>query len=724
MKHTVKISGMHCTSCALGIEKSVKNLGPNFSAKVNFASETALIEAPDMEGINKIISLIKQSGYEVIMPKEHGGHEHSGDVNKMRNELILTLIFSLPLGVFSMGPMLGLKLPSILTNPILHLILATIIIVINKGFYIRGYNSVVKAKSASMDTLVALGTGSAYIYSLISIMLGSTMELYFETAGLLILFISLGEYLEAVAKKRAGDAIKKLLELSPKTALVLRNNKEEIVKIEDLIKGDIIIVKPGQKIPVDGIIVKGFSSVDESMITGESMPVDKTVGSEVIGGTINKNGTFNFKAVKIGSETMLNQIIKMVGEAQASKAPIQRLADKISSIFVPAVIVIALLSATIWLILGQTIYFSLRIFITILVISCPCALGLATPTAIMVGTGKGAKNGILIKDASSLEKIGKTKIVVFDKTGTLTKNRIVVNSIINFNKSIISEVLIIASSLEKNSEHPLAQAIMNKAKEEKLKTLTVSNFKNFEGNGIIGNIKGKEALVGNVGLMKKQGIKTELIEKQLKELQSLGDTVIIVAYNKIIIGLISLSDEIKDDALSAVTELKKMNYEVYMITGDNHKSAKTIAEKLGIDNVLAEVLPSEKADKIKQLQKKGNVVMVGDGVNDAVALTQADIGIAIGSGTDVAIEAGQIVLVKSKVEDVVKALKLSNMTLGKIKQNLFWAFFYNTVGIPIAAGILYPSFGILLNPVIAALAMSLSSVSVVTNSLLINAKKL
>ncbi|MDD5054333.1 MAG: heavy metal translocating P-type ATPase [Candidatus Nanoarchaeia archaeon] len=721
MKHSVKISGMHCTSCALGIEKSVKNLGKDFNAKVNFASETALIEAPDMKGIEKIISIIRQSGYKAIISDEHHeGHEHSGNVEAMKKELIFTAIVSIPL-LLSMLPLIGIMIPSFLMNHYLHFIVASIIVIINKGFYIRGYSAVFKAKSASMDTLVALGTGAAYIYSLISIIFGQTSELYFEITGLLLLFISLGEYLEAVAKKKSGDAIKKLIKLSPKEAIVIRNNKEIIVKISELEKGDLIIVKPGQKIPVDGVIIKGISSVDESMVTGESMPVEKIIGSQVIGGTINKSGSFTFKALKVGKDTLLQQIIKLVNEAQLSKAPIQRLADKISSIFVPAVIVIALISSIAWLILGQELSFALKIFVTILVIACPCALGLATPTAILVGTGKGAENGILIKDASSFEKIKKAKIIVFDKTGTLTKNEIKVDSIINYGRISLNEVLAIAASLEKNSEHPLAKAIMEKAKKEKIKIKEAHNFANIEGYGVSGKIMGKQALVGKLGLIKKKGINAELSEKDVKELESKGQTVILVAYGNKLIGLMGLSDEIKEDAEEAVSELKKMNYSVYMITGDNARSAKAAADKIGLTNVLAEVLPKEKADKIKELQKKGGVIMVGDGVNDAVALTQADIGIAIGSGTDVAIEAGQIVLVKDKVMDVVKALRLSNLTLNKIRQNLFWAFFYNTLGIPIAAGILYP---LLLNPVIAALAMSLSSVSVVTNSLLINLKKI
>ncbi|MDD4353074.1 MAG: heavy metal translocating P-type ATPase [Candidatus Nanoarchaeia archaeon] len=724
MKHTLKISGMHCTSCALGIEKSAANLGKGFSAKVNFASETALIEAPDMEGIEKIINIINQSGYKTeIIDGHSGAHEHSGNLDSMKKELIITLALSAPL-LLSMLPMIGIQIPGFLMNHYLHLILTTIIVIINKGFYVRGYNSVVKAKTASMDTLVALGTGAAYFFSIINIIIGQLNELYFETAGLLLLFISIGEYLEALAKRKAGNAIKKLMELSPKEALIIKNKIEIKVNIKDLVKGDIIIVKPGQKIPVDGIVTKGVSSVDESMITGESMPVDKTIGSEVIGGTINAAGTFYFKALKLGNETLLNQIIKMVGEAQASKAPIQKLADKISSIFVPAVIIIAVISAIIWLIAGESIYFSLKIFITILVISCPCALGLATPTAIMVGTGKGAEHGILIKDASALEKIRDAKIIVFDKTGTLTKNKIKVNEIKYYNGGLISEILVIAASLENKSEHPIAKAILRKADEEKILIKEVDDFKNFEGRGIRGKIKEKECMIGNASLMKLHNINTKILEKDLKIMQMKGDTAIIIACNKKAIGLIGLSDEIKDDAESAIKALKKKNYEIYMITGDNLKSAKSVADKIGIANVLAEILPKEKANIIKELQKLGGVIMVGDGVNDAVALTQADIGIAIGSGTDVAMEAGQIVLVKSKVGDVVKALKLSNFTLEKIKQNLFWAFIYNILGIPLAAGVLYPFFGILITPIRAALAMSLSSVSVVVNSLLTNYKKL
>ncbi|VVB76164.1 putative copper-exporting P-type ATPase A [Candidatus Tiddalikarchaeum anstoanum] len=722
MKINVKISGMHCASCALNIEKSINKLGSGIKINVNFAGDNAIIEYNNEADLKKAYEIITSLGYHVMqeMSNEDHMHMHEDNIQKMQQSLIYTGILAIPLAVITMGPMLGLKLPDFLTNSYLQLILATFIVAFNRNFYINGFNSVVKAKSASMETLVALGTGAAYIYSVLNIFLKLSEESYFETAGLLLFFIALGEYFEAVAKRRSGDAIKKLLELQPSKAVVIRNGKEITIKIGEIKKGELIIIKPGQKLPVDGVIIDGYSSIDESMITGESLPIDKKKGDSVIGGTINKSGTFTFKAVKIGSETLLNQIVRMVGEAQASKAPIQRMADKISSIFVPSVLIAGLFSAIIWLVLGQSLYFATKIFITVLVISCPCALGLATPTAIMVGTGKGAENGILIKDAESLEKINKAKIIVFDKTGTLTKGEPIVNKVYSYAGFSEGDILRIAGSLEHNSEHPIAKAIIKKCKEEKIELFTVTHFENVPGMGIIALYKTQKLTLGNAALMQINNADTSIIDNDAMTAEHKGETIIYVAVDKKIAGLISVSDEIKSESKEAISVLKRAGYTIYMITGDNERSAKAVANNLGINHVLAHVLPDKKGEAIKRLQKEGStVIMVGDGVNDAVALTQSDIGIALGSGTDVAIEAGNIVLVKSSVFDVVRALHLGEITFNKIRQNLFWAFFYNILCIPLAGGILYPSFGILLNPVIAGIAMSLSSVTVVTNSLLI-----
>ena len=584
-------------------------------------------------------------------------------------------------------------------------------------FY-KGTWTALKNKSANMDTLVSLGTSAAYFFSVYVVLSGNGHQ-YFEASAILITLVIFGKYLEAKAKGKTSEAIKKLMHLSPKKATVIRNGKEIVVKISEIELNDIILVKPGGKIPVDGIIVEGYSSVNESMITGESIPVDKNVNDNVIGGTINKQGAFKFKATKIGKNTILSGIIKLIEDAQGRKAPIQRFADNVSAYFVPVVILISILTFSSWYYLFDAeLSFALVTAVAVLVIACPCALGLATPTAIMVGTGKGAKNGILIKGGDSLETAHKLKYLIFDKTGTITKGVPEVTDIIPLGNE---DILKIAASIEKNSEHPLGEAIVEKAKTDKIVLSNISNFESIPGHGISSNIGKKKYYFGNLKLMKDLKIK---VESDASDLEKEGKTVMYLAENKKLIGLIAVADTIKETSASAVKSLEKLGIRVYMITGDNKNTANAIAKIAGIKNVFAGVLPEDKAKYVRKLQRHGTVAMVGDGVNDAPALAQADIGIAMGSGTDVAMETGNIVLMKNDLMDISKAIKLSKVTMTKIRQNMFWALFYNSLGIPIAAGVLYPFTGWLLNPMLAGGAMAMSSVSVVMNSLLLKKKKI
>jgi Cu+-exporting ATPase len=597
-----------------------------------------------------------------------------------------------------------------------------------------------KNKSANMDSLIAMGTTSAYIFSVYTMFFKPELGQYFETSAILITFVILGRYLEAVAKGKTSEAIKKLMQLSPKTATVLRmvggKKKELQISVDEVLVGDLVIVKPGEKVPVDGALIEGSSSIDESMITGESIPVEKKKGDAVIGGTINKHGSFTFKATKVGENTTLASIIRLIDDAQGKKAPIQRFADTIANYFVPTVIIIALITFAVWYFaFGKNFSFAMITSVAVLVIACPCALGLATPTAIIVGTGKGAKNGILIKGADSLEIAHKVNYVIFDKTGTITNGKPEVTDILSLDKSKNFDentLLKIAASIEKSSEHPLADAIVNNAKEKHIKLATITSFKAVPGHGITAKISGKTYYLGNQRLMVKNKIKITNPDR-IKDLEDQGKTVMILSDNKKVLGLIAVADTIKETSKIAVKQLQDMHIGVYLITGDNSRTAKAIAKEAGInsENVFSEVLPDEKADYVKKLQnikdKKGNpskVVMVGDGINDAPALAQADIGIAMGSGTDVAMETGNIVLMRNDLLDVPKAIKLSRQTMAKIKQNMFWALFYNILGIPIAAGVLYPFTGWLLSPIIAGGAMAMSSVSVVTNSLLLKNKRL
>ena len=593
-------------------------------------------------------------------------------------------------------------------------------------FYSKGLFALIRTKAATMDTLVAIGTGTAYLYSvIISIFIwgGDTSygmdNLYYEVAALLIAFILLGKYLEAIAKGKTSEAIRKLMGMQAKTAIVLRGTKEVEVPIEQVQVNDILIVKPGQKIPVDGLVLTGYSAVDESMITGESIPVEKKIGDKIVGATINKTGTFTFRATKVGAETALAQIIKLVEEAQGSKAPIQKLADTVSAYFVPAVVVIALLAFSIWIMVGAEFSFALTTFVAVLIIACPCAMGLATPTAIMVGTGKGAEQGILIKSAEALQNAEKIDVVIFDKTGTITKGKPEVTNILPQKGFTEKAVLQYAAIAEKRSEHPLGEAIVKKAKEEKLSLPDPVKFKALMGRGLEASYNQKTILLGNRKLMTEKKIRCASLEKELQRLENEGKTAMILAINNKIAGIIAVADTMKEHSAEAVQRLQRLGKDVIMITGDNERTAQAIARQVGIKHVMAEVLPEQKAEKVKEPQRrKKRVAAVGDGINDAPMLAQADIGIAIGSGTDVAIESADIVLIKEDLRDVVNAMELSKYTMHKIRQNLFWAFAYNSAGIPLAAGILYPFTGWLLSPIIAGAAMAFSSVSVLSNSLL------
>ncbi len=631
--------------------------------------------------------------------------------------------------------MIGLPQPEVplWASIIIQLVITTVIMILNSHIYVSGLKKLLQ-RNPNMDSLIETGTLAAYFYSLaVSIVVWIRPEavkdphLYFESAAFILVFISLGKYLEALTKGKTSEAIKKLVGLQPKKATVMRGGKEVKISISEMKIGDIVVIKPGEKIPVDGKVIAGYSAIDESMITGESIPIEKKKGDEVIGGTINKTGRLKFEATRIGKDTMLAQIIKVVEEAVASKAPIQLLVDKVSFYFVPTVMVIAIVAFGGWLLAGQTFVFALTVFVSVLIIACPCALGLATPTAVMMGTGLAAQNGILIKSNKALEGAQKVNVVIFDKTGTLTRGEPVVTDVIEApnSKFRTTAILQIAGSLEKYSEHPLAQAVVQKAKEERVKLTSVQNFKAIPGKGVKAVFDKQKILLGTRRLMKDNKITVRRSTNQkLEKLEKQGKTVILMSVNKKLAGIIAVADTLKEYSKEAVKMLHKMGKRVALITGDNERVGKAIAKEVVIDQVLAEVLPKDKAAEIKRLQRKGNTVaMVGDGINDAPALAQADLGIALGSGTDVALETGEIVLIKDDLRDVIKAINLSKYTLSKIRQNLFWAFFYNSVGIPIAAGVLYPFTGWLLSPTFAAAAMAFSSVSVVSNSLLMRRYK-
>jgi len=728
-KITLDITGMHCASCGTLINKRLEKVDGVKYSNVNLTTEKATVDFDEKKTSEaEIIKAINSMGYVASIST---GSNPDKETNKRKNELkklkhllIFSLFFTIP--AFIVGMVLvwfGIEVPYMYY--ILFALATPVQFIAGWAMY-KSAIGALKNKTANMDTLIALGTSAAYFYSVYVTFFAPMQDQYFEAAAILITFVILGRYLEAVAKGKTSEAIKKLMNLSPKIATVIRNGQEMKIPVDQVIVGDIVIVKPGEKIPVDGSIIEGESSIDESMITGESMPVEKHKGDTVIGATINKQGSFKFKATKVGANTTLALIVKLIEDAQGKKAPIQRFADQISAYFVPVVIAIAIIAFIIWyFVVGKDFSFALIIAVSVLVIACPCALGLATPTAIMVGTGKGAEKGILIKGGDALETAHKLFAVVFDKTGTLTQGKPDVTDIAAFSHSINEEeILKLAASVEQYSEHPLAQAIVNKAKEKKIKLENIKNFKAIPGHGVEGMFGKKKIIVGKPEYIKKTK-DLGILEGKVTELEGQGKTVVILVYNNRVYGLIAIADTIREDSIMAVKQLQQQKVFVYMITGDNKRTAHAIAKQLGINHVIAEVLPQDKAAKVKELQKNGarKVAMVGDGINDAPALAQADIGIAIGSGTDVAMETGNIVLMNNKTTDVVKAIRLSKMTIGKIKQNMFWALFYNVLGIPIAAGLLYPFTGWLLSPIIAGGAMALSSVSVVLNTLLMKKKK-
>lgn len=736
------LSGMHCSSCAGLIERALKKVNGVKEAHVNFAAEKAsIIYDENKASSEELIKAVEKAGYKASIPNEKDtefeAKKRQQEIKGQFKKFLISFILSLPmlyfmlLDFFKFLPGGAIVLPYI---GIISLILTIPIqFGVGAGFY-KGMWSALRMKTFNMDSLIAIGTSVAFFYSLINFIYYSVVnssliglngqkipELYFETAAFLITFVILGKWLEAKTKGRTSDAIKKLMGLQAKTARVIRNGATIDVPINEVIHGDVIVVRPGEKIPVDGVILKGSSAVDESMITGESLPVEKNAKDNVIGGTINKTGSFEFQAMKVGSETTLSQIIRLVEDAQGSKAPIQAFADRISSVFVPVVIGIAILTFIIWyFFLGAGLSFALMAFTAVIVIACPCALGLATPTAIMVGTGNGAENGILIKGGEPLEAACKINAIVFDKTGTITKGKPEVTDTDSFSNLSEDEVLLIAASLEKQSEHPLAEAIYNFAQEENIDLEEVSEFKAIPGHGVQGDIKGTTYYFGNRRLIADTlSLPIEKYNRKISRLEEQGKTTMILATKKEILGTISVADTVKETSKEAVEMLKKRKIEVYMITGDNERTARAIAAQVGITNVLAEVLPEDKANEVKKLQEQGRkVAMVGDGINDAPALAQADLGIAMGSGTDVAMEAGGIVIIKNDLRDVIHAIDLSKSTMSKIKQNMFFALFYNVIGIPIAARI-FVALGLVLKPELAGLAMALSSVSVVGNSLLL-----
>lgn len=727
------VTGMSCASCANAVEKAL-NKNNDINASVNFATEKLNIEYDEKKyNFDKIREIVESAGYGLVedMIEDKKMELYQEKIKSLKNRLILAIIFVVPLLYISMGHMLGAVLPEFLNpkvNPLnfalAQFVLTLPIIYAGRDFFLHGFKNLVR-KSPTMDSLIAIGATAAVLYGIyatfriVTVDPEAHMDLYYETAGTIITLILFGKLLEAKTKGQTSSAIKKLIGLQPKKAKIIENGAEKEVLIENLKVGDIVIVKPGEKIAVDGRIVEGATSIDESMLTGESLPVSKKVGDKVVGGSINKNGSIRFEATEIGKNTLLSQIIKLVEEAQGSKAPISRMADIVSAYFVPIVIGIAIITGIAWFLSGSGLVTALSFFIAVLVIACPCALGLATPTSIMVGTGKGAENGILIKSGEALETAHKIKTVVFDKTGTITKGKPVLTDLIAYGKYNENELLKIAASVENDSEHPLAEAIVNKAKEKNIEIKPYEKFRAMPGYGIRAIFEGKEVQIGNRKLMENRKINVEISQKDYDILSNEGKTPMYISIDNELAGLVAVADVIKETSKEAVEKLKKMGIKTIMLTGDNEKTAKFISKQVGIDDVISEVLPYQKSQKVKELQEKDEfVAMVGDGINDSPALAQANVGIAIGNGTDVAIESADIVLIRNDLRDVAGAISLSKATITNIKENLFWALFYNVLGIPFAAGIFYAFFnGPKLDPVIAAFAMSFSSVSVLGNAL-------
>lgn len=738
----LSISGMHCASCAGIIEMAIMEVSGIKNAKVNFASEKAYVFGEDInqEKTAELIRAVKKSGYSAeVYDESHPETEKNRkqkEIKDIKSKFFISLILSLPMVYFmalDFIPSLPGKTLMPFNGLISLLLTFPIQFIIGKGFY-RGMWHSLKMRSFNMDSLVAIGTSTAFFYSLwqyISFILSSKSllgiggepiaGLYFETSAFLITFVTLGKWLEENAKGKTSEAIKKLMGLQPKTALIIKDGKEIEVSIDQLSVGDIVIVKPGEKIPVDGIIIKGNSSVDESMVTGESIPVEKNINDKVVGATINKNGYFEFKTTKVGKDTFLSQIIKLIEEAQASKAPIQDVADRVSSWFVPAVLIIALITFIVWFFfLKATLVFSLMAFTSVIVIACPCALGLATPTALIAGTGKGAEYGVLIKGGEPLEKTAKINTIVFDKTGTLTNGKPEITDIIEIELKDKNKIIALASALEKSSEHPLAEAIIKYTEQNNISFEKSSEFRNIPGQGVSGKINNDLYYFGNRKLVSETlKINLEKIEDQISKLEMEGKTAMLLSDTKNVLGIIAVADTLKPTTAEVIKLLNKRGIKVYMLTGDNLRTANAIAKIASIENVIAEVMPEDKENEIRKLQDLGLIVaMVGDGINDAPALAKADLGIAMGSGTDVAMETGGIIIVKNDLRDIITALDLGKQTMAKIKQNLFFALFYNIIGIPIAARA-FVAWGFVLKPELAGLAMALSSVSVVSNSLLL-----
>ena len=740
-----KITGMTCAACSSAVERVTRKMEGVSESNVNLTTALLTITYDEAKVTPEaIIKKVNRAGFgaelfvEKTKKEKKEEEENSQEaVRKTKHRLITNIILSIPLLYICIGHMLPITLPlpafmdrhhAPLTFALVQMVLTIVVLINGRKFYIVGFKSLFKG-NPNMDSLVAIGTGSAFLYSFVMTLSipsnpASVHNLYYESAAVVVTLVMVGKYMEGRSKNKTSEAIRKLMELAPDTAIVLRNGEQMEVPVEQVSINDMILIKPGSRIPLDGIVVEGSTSVDESMLTGESIPVEKVVNDEVIGGSVNYQGAVTVRVTHVGSDTTLAKIVKMMEDAQGKKAPISKLADTVAGYFVPTVMAIAVIAAIVWLLLGKDITFVLTIFVSVLVIACPCALGLATPTAIMVGTGLGANHGILIKSGEALEISHKVDAVVLDKTGTITEGKPAVTRLISHDISE-NELLQIAASCEQVSEHPLGQAIVNDAKEKGLELLKVSKFQSITGQGIEATLEDKIYYIGNKKLCVEQGIDFKEYEQEAQGIANKGQTPMFVGNNGEVLGIVCVADTLKETSADAIRKIKELGIEVYMLTGDNRLTADYIGKKVGVDHVIAEVLPNDKASVVEQLQNEGKcVMMVGDGINDAPALVQADVGVAIGSGSDIALDSSDVVLMKSDLNDVYKAIKLSKATIRNIKQNLFWAFFYNTCGLPLAAGVLYAINGMLLSPIVGGFAMSLSSVCVVSNALRLRRCKL
>ena len=742
MKQRFDVTGMTCASCQAHVEKAAHNVAGVSSAQVSLLTNSLTVEYTDAAAFDpqKVIAAVKAAGYgaELYDPKKKKADPMDKEIVQMKKRLIFSLCLMIPMMYLTMGHMVGLHLPHFLMGTenalrlaALELLLTIPVMIVNRKFYTNGFSSLFHG-APNMDSLIAIGSSAAVLYGLFAmarIFAGLTSgdlalvdryrsDLYFESAVMILTLITLGKFLETRSKKKTGEAIARLVDLAPKTATVLRDGAETEIPVEEVCEGDLVVVRPGQSIPVDGVLTEGFGSVDQSAITGESIPVEKRPGDNVIAATVSRNGKFTFRAQRVGEDTTLAQIIRLMEEASSSKAPISRLADRIAAVFVPVVITIAVIAAVVWLLLGESAEFALSIGISVLVISCPCALGLATPVAIMVGTGQGAKNGILIKSAEALETAHSVNTVVMDKTGTITQGAPHVTDVVPAPGVDKDELVSLAAAMEEPSEHPLSDAIVSYAKEKHIAFTPAADFLAEPGRGLTASVDGQECLAGNAAMLSAHGVHPGDLRETAKQLSEAGRTPLFFARSGKILGLIAVADPPKKTSAEAIRLLQKQGLDVVMLTGDNERTARAVASELGVTRVIADVLPQDKERVVRELQEKGSrVMMVGDGINDAPALARADVGVAIGAGTDIAIESADVVLMKNDLRDVATAVSLSHAVLRNIRENLFWAFFYNSVGIPLAAGLLWIPFQIRLSPMFGAAAMSLSSVCVVTNAL-------